>query len=192
MGSVTVSGDVIPIQRRGFQPAGAFDPLVVSDVVKTVKLTLVDLPVPIVSVTTGNGVGGARLYKFPAGFIKRLGCRARLTFSIAAAEQGDFTDGTPDGDVGIGTAVPADADALGTDATDDDWGTATPIAFAAFAITTPVAVPSEADGVHDGSSTPVEVFLNMLIDAADIDDDATTEILVSGTVWLSWLNQGGA
>ena len=158
--------------------------------VVTTKLTLSSFPVPVVSVSTGNGVGGALLYTFPTGFIKRLGCRAELSIAIATANQADFTDGTPEGDLGIGTLAPANADALGTDATDDDWGTATAFTMSSFAVSS-VTIPTEADGVHDGSSTPVPLYLNALVDAADIDDDTTSQLDVSGTIWFSWLNQYG-
>lgn len=151
---------------------------------KTV-LTLTNVAVPIVSVTTGNGVGGVKIYEFPAGFVKHYGTIANLDISVALAEQGNFTDATPEGDVGIGTAVPANADALGTDATDDNLATATGFTMAAYAATG-VQVPTENTANFDGSSSPVEVYLNVLIDAADIDDDATTEVLVSGTVTINW------
>lgn len=158
---------------------------------RTTHLTLVDLPVPCVTVTTGNGVGGTLIYTFPSGFTKRLGCRAVLSARVATANEADFTDGAVAGDFGIGTLAPANADALGTDATDDDWGTAVAFLMAAF-VDASIIVASEADGVHDGTSTAVPLFLNLLVDAAEQDDDNTSEILVSGDIWFSWLNQGGA
>jgi hypothetical protein len=155
------------------------------------KITLTDLAIEIVSVTTGAGVGGTKVYDFPAGFIKRLGCRAVLSCRVATADQADYTDGTPEGQLGIGTVAPEDADALGTDATDDDWGTAADFTMTAFEDTS-VVIATEADGVHDGSATPLDLFVNALVDAGDIDDDTTTTLLVSGTIWLTWVNQGGA
>ena len=67
---------------------------------------------------------------------------ADLSLAVASAKQADFTDATPEGDAGIGSVAPENADALGTDATDDDFATATAFTMSAFAAT--VDCPSEA------------------------------------------------
>lgn len=153
---------------------------------KTV-LTLASTPVSVVSVTTGNGVGGTKLYDFPAGHINVLGCIADL--SLAVETEADFTDATPEGDVGIGSAAPANADALGTDATDDNMATATAFTMDTYAAT--VKCPPDATAVKfDGTSTALDAYVNVLVDAADIDNDVTTNVLVSGTVTIHWLNMG--
>lgn len=155
---------------------------------KTV-LTLTSTPITIVSVTTGNGVGGTKVYDFPEGRILVLGCMADISLAVAAAKQADFTDGTPEGDLGVGSVAPANADALGTDATDDDMGTATAFTMTAFAAAN-VKIPSEASIQFDGTTTPLDAYLNALVDAADIDDDTTTEIEATGTITLHWINLG--
>lgn len=153
-------------------------------------LTLTNTPLAVVSVTTGNGVGGFKLYTFPAGRIAFWGAMGELSLSIAAAKQGDFTDGTPEGDIGLGTLLPANADALGTDATDDNLATAIAFTMSSFAVSS-VNLISEASGQQfDGTSTAEDVNLTILVDAADIDDDATTEILATGTINLFWTNLG--
>lgn len=151
------------------------------------EITLASTPVSVVSVTTGNGVGGTKVYDLPEGHINVLGCVGDL--SLAVETQADFTDGTPEGDVGIGSAAPANADALGTDATDDDYGTATAFTMASYAATVDVP-PDSAAAKFDGTSTPKDVYVNVLVDAADIDDDTTTNVLVSGTIKLTWINLG--
>ncbi len=108
--------------------------------------------------------------------------------AIGAAKQADYTDNTPEGDIGIGTLLPANADALGTDATDDNLGTAQAISMTAWASTQDIV--SEAIVDLDGTSTPADVIVTALIDAGDIDDDMTTEIEVSGTVTITWINMG--
>lgn len=155
---------------------------------KTV-LTLANTPLPIVSVTTGNGVGGVKLYTMPVGWIKFLGATSNLSLSIAAGKQADFTDATPEGDLGVGTVAPANADALGTDATDDNICTAAAFTCSSYADTS-IVLPPEADLLVNGTSTAVDVYLNGLVDAADIDDDVTTEVLVSGTITFFWQNLG--
>lgn len=148
--------------------------------------TLLSMPVTVTSVTTGNGVGGTQFFDFPEGYIRHLGTTASL--SIAVTDTDDYTDGTPEGDVGIGTVAPANADALGTDATDDDFGTATAFTLSSHAGS--VSIPPEAAANFDGTSTAVNLFLNALVDAADIDDDATDDMLFSGTITVHWLNLG--
>lgn len=153
---------------------------------KTV-LYLNNVNVNVVSVTTGNGVGGTKIYDFPEGYIQMHGCVTNL--GIGVLTQADFTDGTPEGDIGIGTAAPANADALGSDATDDNFATATAFTMAAY-VASDVNCPPEASANYDGSSTPIDMYLNALVDAADIDDDTTGELLFTGTVTFLWSNIG--
>lgn len=157
-------------------------------VVHKTILRIESLNVDVVSVTTGNGVGGSKVYDFPQGRILVLGTMADLTLAIPTASQADFTDATPEGDIGVGSVAPANADALGTDATDDDLSTATALTMAAYTATP--EVPSEASLQFDGTATALDMLVNILIDAADIDDDTTGEILVSGVIVCTWINLG--
>lgn len=151
-------------------------------------LRLESVPVTVISVTTGAGVGGAVVYNFPEGRVSVEGTMSDLSLVIDAADQADFTDATPEGDVGVGTLAPANADGLGTDATDDDFSTATAFTMAAYSGN--VQCPSEAILQHDGTSTAKDMLVNMLVDAADIDDDTTTTVYVSGTIVIHWKNLG--
>lgn len=151
-------------------------------------LRLQSVPVSVVSVTTGAGVGGTKIYDFPQGRLNVIGTMADLTAVVAAGDQADFTDATPEGDVGVGTVAPANADALGTDATDDDFATATAITMAAYS--GDVQCPSEASLQFDGTSTAIDMYVNALIDAGDIDDDTTSTVYVSGVVVITWINLG--
>lgn len=155
--------------------------------VNKTTITLTDLLVSVVSVTTGAGVGGTQVYTFPAGRILHLGSMADLTLGVET--QGDFTDATPEGDMGVGTLAPANADALGTDATDDDFCTAGAFVMAAY-IDSSVQLPSEAVQQKDGTSTSIPMFVNVLVDAGDIDDDTTTNVKVGGTITFFWINLG--
>jgi hypothetical protein len=152
--------------------------------VRQTTLTLVDVVVEVVSVTTGAGVGGTVIFTFPANQVQFLGCVSDLAISVATANQADFTDATPEGDIGIGSLAPANADALGTDATDDDYGTAEAFTMASF-VDPSVVNDSEAGALLAASA---EVLINVLVDAVDIDDGVTTEVLINGTVTLTWAN----
>jgi len=153
-------------------------------------LTLVNTPLTSVSVTTGAGVGGYKIYTFPEAHVNVLGTIADVSLTVASAKQADFTDNAPAGDLGIGTVLPANADALGTDATDDDLATATAILMAAWTDASIVNAPDSAGYLLDGTTTAKTVNVNLLIDASDIDDGTTSEVLCSGTVRIVWLNLG--
>jgi len=152
---------------------------------KTV-LTLNNVALPVVSVADGRGVGGVKIYDFPSGYINNFGCISSL--SIGVGDEDDFTDATPEGDIGVGTVLPANADALGTDATDDNFGTATAFTMDAYAAS--ANIPPEALAVFDGTSSAISIFLNAAVDAADIDDDVTANLIVSGTITINWSNLG--
>ena len=154
------------------------------------EFTLTNTPLSVVSVTTGAGVGGYKIYDFPEGYINVLGTTSSLSISVATAKQADFTDNAPEGDIGIGTVLPANADALGTDATDDDLATAAAFTMAAWTDASVVNPPDSAGILLDGSSTAKDVNVNILVDASDIDDDTTSEILATGTIKMVWLNLG--
>ena len=154
------------------------------------EFTLVNAPLAVVSVTTGAGVGGLKIYDFPEAYINVLGTTASLSLSVATANQADFTDNAPEGDLGIGTVLPADADALGTDATDDDICTAAAFTMAAWTDASIVNPPDAATLLLNGSATAKDVNVTILVDAADIDDGVTSEILCSGTIKMTWLNLG--
>lgn len=160
-----------------------------NSVVHKTVLTLASTPVPITSTGSANGFGGVKLYDFPEGRILVLGTMANLSMTVPASEQADFTDDTPEGDAGIGTVIIANADAFGTDATDDDLATGTAVAMTAFADAS-ITCASEPSTQFDGTSTAKDINLNVLIDAADIDDDVSTSVEVSGTVTCTWVNLG--
>ncbi len=155
---------------------------------KTV-LDLASTPIFIASITTGNGVGGVKIYDFPQGRILVLGTMADIILTVDAGDQADFTDATPEGDVGVGSVTPANADGLGTDATDDDFSTATAFVMADY--NDPIVqIPSEASLQFDGTSTALDMFITALVDAADIDDGVTTTMYISGKVVCHWINLG--
>lgn len=109
--------------------------------------------------------------------------------SLGVTTQADFTDGAVEGQIGVGTLAPANDDALGTDATDDNLGTATDFTMTAF-VDADIAVPPEATLLFDGTTTPMDILVNAFVDAADIDDGVTTDLEVTGTVTINWVNLG--
>ncbi len=184
-----LSTDAVADESRGTPSVPTCTVEEVGDgVLKKTILRLASVPVTVISVTTGAGVGGTELYGFPLGHINMLGCISSLSCVIAAGDQADFTDATPQGDIAIGSLAPANADGLGTDATDDDFATAVALTMAAYSSSSQLT--SEPALLMDGTSTAKNLFVNLLIDAADIDDDTTSTVYVSGVVVVTWLNLG--
>lgn len=160
-----------------------------ADTVHKTVLTLTASVIAVTSVGAANGYAGLKIYDFPEGYVRILGCVADFTdISIDAAKQADFTDATPEGDIGVGSVIMANADAMGTDATDDDYATASAFTMSAYAATATCA-PEAAQNM-DGTGTAKDLNVNVLIDAADIDDDVASEVLVTGTVTVLWSNLG--
>lgn len=159
-----------------------------NEVIHKTILKLESTPITVISVGAAAGVGGTKVYDFPQGRLLVLGTMTDLQVNVATADEADFTDGTPEGDLGVGTLAPANADGLGTDATDDNFSTANSFTMANYAGSSSLA--SEAALQHDGTSTAIDMLVNALVDAADIDNDVTTTIYVSGTIIITWTNLG--
>ena len=62
--------------------------------------------------------------------------------------------------------------------------------MSAYADSSVVNPPDAATVLLDGSSTAKDVNVTILVDAADIDDDTTSEVLANGTIKMVWLNLG--
>jgi len=158
-------------------------------IINQAVLTLTNIPVQVVSVSTGAGVGGTLLWAWPAQHLYVLGACASLSLSIAEAEEENFTDGTPEGQLAIGSAAPVDADALGTDNPDDDYGVAVDFTMTDY-VDSNIAVEPAGVLYLDNVGGTGGVYVNVYVDAGDIDNDVTTEVLVSGTIKLTYINLG--
>lgn len=158
-------------------------------IIQQVILTLDAVEVGITSTSTANGFGGIKLYNYPSSHLYTLGAVCNLSIAVPTAEQANFTDATPEGDIGLGTVIIANADAMGTDATDDNIGTANAFTMADYEDT---LVPLEPEGVGyaDNVAGTRSANLNVLVDAADIGDDVSTSVEVSGTIIINYIALG--
>lgn len=128
---------------------------------------------------------GKKLYDFPAGHIKVLGAVADLDVVKDAAGVNDAFDG----DFGLGTATASNNGTLAATEQDIIPTTATPQAVAGA--TTAQGKNAADIAPLDGTGTPVDLFLNFLVDDADHDVTTTpTNLTVSGTVTVTWVNLG--
>lgn len=149
-------------------------------------LTLIDVEVALTDVAATVAHGSLKLYDFPAGAILIFSAVTDLDLTKDAAG----VNATWDGDFGLGTAAAA-GDASLTSTEDDILPTtATPQAVAG--VTTANGQSTAAENVvHDGTTTPKDLYLNVLVDDADHDVASTpTSLIFNGTIRVAWLQMG--
>lgn len=147
------------------------------------RLTLDALSVAMTDAGGAQSHGSSKIYDFPAGAIKMVGAIANLTLT---AGTGGISD-TFDGDGALGSvAAAADATLSGTEA-DVIASTATAQAVAGVGSLKMQSTASQ-EVVIDGTTTPVDLYLNLLVD--DADSTANDTLAVSGTIDLYWINLG--
>jgi hypothetical protein len=150
-------------------------------------VTFVNTPIPLVDEAGVVAYGSLKVLDLPAGAIMFLGATADLALTKSAAG----VDDTWDGDFGLGTTAAGNDNALATTEQDLIPTTATPQAVAGATTATGQSTATEAPVIHDGTTTPVDVYLNLLVDDADHDVTTTpTNLIVTGTVTLVYANLG--
>jgi hypothetical protein len=132
--------------------------------------------------TTGASFGSQKIYDFPLGRILILGGRANLTFNwagqIVATGSGDFS---------LGTTATADATLGGTDV-DLMASTAMLDPFVAGIGTGVGSLVGNTN--FDGTGTAKDMYLNLIVDDADVADADSDVITITGTIEFSWINLG--
>jgi len=152
---------------------------------KTV-ITLADHAMALTDEAVVVAYAGSKLYDFPAGATYILGAVADLALTLSAAG----VNANWNGDFGIGTVTASNNGTLATTEQNIIPTTATPQAVASATTATGQSTAAE-HAVYDGTTTPVDAYLNILVDDADHDVTTTaTDIIVNGTVTLTWINLG--
>lgn len=146
-------------------------------------LTLAATPVTMRDVEQG---GGVKVYDFPAGRILLLGATSSIAVTTTSAVAGTLNPSVVC-NYGVGSTTQANA-TLAT--TEQDMVQVT--AFTSSANPTEPSAVANGFGALvalDGTTTPVDAFLNLAVaGATDIDGDAT--VTVAGTITLTWVNLG--
>lgn len=148
-------------------------------------LTLAATPVTVAN-TTGASFGSQKLYDFPEGRILVLGTTAYFS-EISWAGQDIGTGGS--GDYSLGTTATSDAT---LDSTDVDLlpSSAMLDPFVAGVGRSNAGTALAAAAQFDGTATPKDAYLNVIIDDADVADAASDTVLFTGTVKITWINLG--
>ena len=144
-------------------------------------LTLAATPITVVG-ASGIGFGGTKVYDFPEGRIMILGVTASVGFPIISTE-GDLAN-TADGDWSMGST--SEEDGSQDRATDIDMIPST--ATSANSLSTATTAALAASAHIDGTTTAVDVYVNLTID--DGETDETSICGATGTVTISWINLG--
>jgi len=154
-----------------------------NDAVHMTKFTFTNFLLPIASLTN-LGSGSIKIYDFPAGLLAYYGATTNLAISR------------------VGTGIAADAEVIGalgttTNGTDNATLTTTEASFVPSTAGTLTAGVGAIKGkstatqapVHiDGTSTAVDLFLNIAAPAAKVTEADTLKI--NGSITLLWANLG--
>lgn len=150
-------------------------------------LTLTNVTIALVDNAGVDAHGGLKVYDFPAGVIRILG--AVLATALTKSSAG--VDASFDGDVGVGSVVVAAGATLATTEQDIIPTTATPQAVAGVTTANGKSTTTEGAAVFDGTSTSLDLYINLLVDDADHDVTGTPcNLILNGTLKIAWINLG--
>lgn len=128
---------------------------------------------------------GKKVYDFPAGNVLIFGA----TLDVVMTKSSAGVNADADGDVGVGTVTASNNNSLATTEQNIIPTTATP--QMASGISAVKANNAAAIAPLDGLTTPVDVFVNLLIDDADHDVTGTAcNLILNGTLVIHWMNLG--
>lgn len=158
---------------------------VVGGVQKTV-LTFTDVAIALTDEAGVVAYAGLKVLDLPAGAILMLGAVADLDLTKSSAG----VDDTWDGDMGVGTVTASNNATLASTEQNIIPTTATPQAVDGETTANGQSTATE-NAVIDGTTTPVDVYLNLLVDDADHDVTSTPcNLIVNGTLTIVWCNLG--
>ncbi len=151
------------------------------------RFTFTDAAIALTDEAGVVAYGGLKIYDFLAGFILMLGAVANLTITKSSAG----VNADWDGDFGLGTATASNNNTLSSTEQNVIPTTATPQAVAGATTAQGASTNTEAAKVLDGHTTPIDLYLNFLVDDADHNVNGTPcNLIVNGTIEVSWINLG--
>lgn len=183
--------ELLPVARdNGTVTAGLGNEayVTISELTKgTVRITKVvvdSLPVTVGN-TTGVSFGSEPLVTFPSGKIHILSSNAE-DFSWGLANVGNATPiaGTHGGDISLGSTATSDATLNSTDV-----NVLASTSYDPFS--TPISANSGINAILDGTSTAITVYLNAIVDDADVGNGASDVLEANGTFYFVWYQLPG-
>lgn len=173
-GAGAVAGSGVSVQELG------------NAVVHKTVLTFADAAIALTDNAGVVAYGGLKVYDFPEGAILMLGAVADLDLTKSSAGVNDDWDG----DFGVGTVTASNNNTLSSTEQNIIPTTATPQASSGATTANGLSTATE-NAVINGTSTAVDVYLNLLVDDADHDVTSTPcNLIVNGTLTLTWVKLG--
>lgn len=146
------------------------------------RLVLTDTPIVMVDNAGTVAFGSLKLFDVAEGLMLFHGAVMNLALTLTAAG----IDADWNGDIGLGTVAANNGGGpLATTEQNLVPNTAIPQAVASVTTGDGQSTGTESGSLFDGTTTPVDVFLNILVDDADHDITTTpTNIIVNGQIDL--------
>jgi len=169
---------------KGLQRSHARGPKALAPIVKD-TIVLDGMTVTVTSTGAAIGFGSVQISDFPEGNILVLGLAGTLGLAGSGADAN--LAATWAGDFGIGTTPASDATiSVG----DEDMVTEAAIGPATAEVVAAFRVAQATQGIFDNTDGSLELNLNVLIDAADIVDDTSVVLTLSGTLEIAYIRLG--
>jgi hypothetical protein len=138
--------------------------------------------VDVTATSTAVGFGTTVIGDLPEGNILLLG--AVMYLSLAGSGADADLAATWDGDFSVGTTATAD---VTLDGTDVNIIPSSALGAATAEVSPTVRAVNATQSILDNTDGSLELNLNVLIDAANIVDDATVTLTASGTLQLVYV-----
>ncbi len=136
----------------------------------------IDHTVTVTATGSAIGFGSVVLGGLPEAHLKIMS--AAIAVQFTGPTSADLTD-TYDGDFGVGSTPAGDATITGSDV---DFISSTALGAATAEVSPLLTVPDGVDLVLDNTDGSLELNLNLLIDAANIVDDAVVAMTARGVL----------
>lgn len=150
---------------------------------RTLKLTFSDVSIALVDEAGVVAYAGLKIADLPEGAILLQGAVADLALTKSSAGVNDDWDG----DFSIGTVTASNNGTLSSTEANIIPSTATPQATSGATTAKGESTSTEAGTIIDGTTTPVDVYLNFLVDDADHDVTTTPcNLIVNGTIEIHY------
>lgn len=148
------------------------------------KLTIAALPVTLGN-TTGISFGSKQLLTFPKGKIHIISSNVEdFLWGLTNAGNATPIAGTMGGDFSLGSTATSDATLNSTDV-----NILASTSYDPFS--TAVSANSGINVILDGTSTASSIYLNAIIDDADVADAASDILELGCTMWFKWYWMAG-
>jgi hypothetical protein len=152
--------------------------------VRITKVEVAALPITIAN-TTGISFGAEPLLTFPAGKIHILSSNVEdFLWGLENAGNATPITGLMGGDISLGSTATSDATLNSTDVNILASTSYDPFSAA-------IAANSAINVILDGTTTPVSVYLNAIIDDADVANAASDVLEANGSFYFVWYRLPG-